>query len=89
MILCQREELAEEVGSFCVRGKMKAPKRFYVCNGQKCPGCKWDEKDACHHTSDITFARYTDHPDDTFEVRMSRDFGPQLWERPRGKTYGN
>lgn len=53
---------------------------FYVCNQQKCPGCDggW-----CRHTTDIDYALYDDHPDETFDYRQSDVFGPQLWERFR------
>ena len=61
----------------------KPPTVFYVCNGKKCPTCRWNEPDECHHTTDLDYARYEDHPEGSFDIRPHPDFGSQMWERIR------
>lgn len=62
---------------------MKNLPTFYVCNGRKCPSCNWNDPRECHHTMDIKYARYKDHPEGSFDCLRHPDLGRQLWERIR------
>ena len=59
--------------------RRKPVDRFYVCDRKKCDDCSG----SCRHTSDIDHALYADHPEDTFDAMITKDFGCQKWERIR------
>ena len=41
---------------------------FYVCNRERCFGCKTSPIIKCRHTTDLAFALYDDHDPNEFDV---------------------
>ena len=57
----------------------KRPRKiFYVCNRERCFGCKTKPSE-CRHTTQIEFALYDDHDPDEFDCMADGS----LWERIR------
>lgn len=57
----------------------KRPRKiYYVCNRERCFGCKTKPSE-CRHTTHIEFALYDDHDPDEFDCMADGS----LWERIR------
>ena len=57
----------------------KRPRKiYYVCNRERCFGCKTKPSE-CRHTTQIEFALYDDHDPDEFDCMADGS----LWERIR------
>lgn len=74
--------LAEGVrGLISIKTGSAMPRQvYYVCNRKKCEHCAAD----CHHTKDLAYALYDEHPEDQFEFYGSPDHGVvSIWEKVR------
>ena len=55
---------------------------YYVCNRERCFGCKTKPIRDCHHTTDIRFAAYDDHDPEEFDYDVENK---SWWEKERNQ----